>query len=334
MSAGGRGHRPRGLTRLVAAIVAAAALAGCATGPNANPKDPLEPLNRGVHTVNEQVDKYALKPVAQVYADYVPSPVRTAIGNVFSNMSDVYSAANNLLQGKPTRAAEDTMRVAINSVLGIGGLIDIATPAGLPKYKEDFGQTLGVWGVPSGPYLVLPLFGPSNVRDTVGMLVDRQLDPSAYIYPVWIRNTATGVRIVDGRAQLLGASNLIEAAALDRYAFLRDSYMQRRQYLIYDGNPPADKSEDGDETPAPSGPASPADGQSAEPAMPAAPAEGKPGVPADGKPASPADGTPAAPADGKPASEAQQQGTQPDQSLPVPPPNRLIGPGGTLRFGR
>lgn len=298
-----RHRRPRAPGQLCAAAFAALMLAGCATGPDANPKDPLEPLNRGVQTVNEQVDKYALKPVATVYADYVPSPVRTAVGNFFSNMSDVYSAANNLLQGKPSRAAEDTMRVAINSVLGIGGLIDIATPAGLPKYKEDFGQTLGVWGVPSGPYLVLPLFGPSTVRDTGGMLVDRLMDPSAYIYPVWARNTAAGVRIVDGRSQLMGASNLIEAAALDRYAFLRDSYMQRRQYLIYDGNPPSQDDQDQESA------------SSASPASSTAPSD-------------------AAPAQDKPASEAPaDQGTQPAQPMPVPTPN-LIGPGGALRFGR
>ena len=232
--------RSQGMYRLRAGLAVASfvALAGCATGPDANPRDPLEPFNRGVSRVNDEIDKYALKPAAQVYSDYVPSPMRTAVGNFFSNVSDVYSAVNNLLQGKPSRALEDTMRVAINSTLGIGGLIDIATPGGLPKYKEDFGQTLGVWGVPSGPYLVLPLFGPSSVRDTGGMLVDRLMDPTSYIYPVWARFAVSGVRVVDGRSQLLAATSLIDAAALDRYAFLRDSYMQRREYLIYDGNPP------------------------------------------------------------------------------------------------
>ncbi|MCT9127644.1 VacJ family lipoprotein [Cupriavidus gilardii] len=222
----------------------AVALAGCATGPDANPRDPLEPFNREVNKINEDFDKGVMRPIAEVYADYVPSPVRTAVSNVFSNVSDVYSALNNLLQGKPTRFAEDTMRVAINTVLGIGGLIDIATPAGLPKYKEDFGQTLGVWGVPPGPYLVLPLFGPSTVRDTGGMLVDRQADPSAYLHPVWMRNTLTGVRVVSARAELLGASSLVEMAALDRYSFMRDAYLQRREYLVYDGNPP-DREDDG-----------------------------------------------------------------------------------------
>lgn len=259
--------------RLTAVSVAAFALAGCATGPNANPADPLEPFNRGVSTFNDNLDKYALKPVAEGYQDYVPSPVRTAVGNFFSNVSDIYSAANNLMQGKPSRAAEDTMRVAINSVLGIGGLIDIATPAGLPKYKEDFGQTLGVWGVPSGPYLVLPLFGPSSVRDASGMVVDRFMDPTTYISPWYASLSASTVRVIDGRAQLLGATNLLEAAALDKYSFLRDSYMQRREYLIHDGNIPT---KDGEDQPAPkSAPEQPDhkdDGAAPQPAAPAAPA--------------------------------------------------------------
>nr|WP_216621415.1 VacJ family lipoprotein [Cupriavidus necator] len=289
----------------MATAAAAAALAGCATGPTANPKDPLEPFNREVSKINEDFDKGILRPVAQVYADYMPTPVQRAVENFFSNVSDVYSAVNNLLQGKPTRAAEDTMRVAMNTVLGIGGLIDIATPAGLPKYKEDFGQTLGVWGVPAGPYLVLPLFGPSTFRDTAGMLVDRQADPSAYFYPVSLRNSLVGVRIVAGRAQLLGASNLLEQAALDKYSFLRDSYLQRRQYLIYDGNPPGAEDEDETEASAPA-----ATDASAAPAPATAPA-------------------PAADGASAPAAEPPKPGaageTQPEgQSMPMPP----VLPGG------
>ncbi|UDM50726.1 VacJ family lipoprotein [Cupriavidus sp. MP-37] len=277
----------RPLRNLLATAAAAAALAGCATGPTANPKDPLEPFNREVSKINEDFDKGILRPVAELYADYMPTPVQRAVENFFSNVSDVYSAVNNLLQGKPTRAAEDTMRVAMNTVLGIGGLIDIATPAGLPKYKEDFGQTLGVWGVPAGPYLVLPLFGPSTFRDTAGMLVDRQADPSAYFYPVSLRNSLVGVRIVAGRAQLLGASNLLEQAALDKYSFLRDSYLQRRQYLIYDGNPPGAEDEDetegaapaatdADAAPAPVPPAQGASAPAAEPPKPGAAGETQP----------------------------------------------------------
>ncbi|MCO4863936.1 VacJ family lipoprotein [Cupriavidus sp. WGlv3] len=292
---------------------AAAALAGCATGPTANPKDPLEPFNREVSKINEDFDKGILRPVAELYADYTPTPVQRAVENFFSNVSDVYSAVNNLLQGKPTRAAEDTMRVAMNTVLGIGGLIDIATPAGLPKYKEDFGQTLGVWGVPAGPYLVLPLFGPSTFRDTAGMLVDRQADPSAYFYPVSLRNSLVGVRIVAGRAQLLGASNLLEQAALDKYSFLRDSYLQRRQYLIYDGNPPGADDEAEAE----------AEAEGAAP-PPAATDAGAAPAPA-----------PAAEGASAPAAEAPKPGaageTQPEgQSMPLPP----VLPGGLpgIRF--
>ncbi len=281
---------------LACAASALMLLAGCATGPTANPKDPIEPFNREISRINEDFDKGVLKPVAQLYADYIPSPVQTAVDNFFSNVSDVYSAVNNLLQGKPSRAAEDTMRVAINTVLGIGGLIDIATPGGLPKYKEDFGQTLGVWGVPAGPYLVLPLFGPSTVRDTVGMLVDRQIDPSAYFYPVSLRNSLVGVRIVAGRAQLLGATNLLEQAALDKYAFMRDAYLQRREYLIYDGNPPSRENDESESDGAPQQP-------SQEPSQ---------------QPAAPAEGT-----------------TQPEgQNLPVPPgsPMQRFVPGGGLRI--
>lgn len=315
----------RPAARLLAAVAAAAVLAGCATGPNANPRDPLEPFNREVAKINEDFDKGILRPVAEIYADYMPTPVQRAVENVFSNVSDVYSAANNLLQGKPTRAAEDSMRVAMNTVLGIGGLIDIATPAGLPKYKEDFGQTLGVWGVPQGPYLVLPLFGPSTVRDTGGMLVDRQFDPSAYLYPVSLRNSLTGVRIVSGRAQLLGASNLLEQAALDKYSFLRDSYLQRREYLVYDGNPPEGKDTDSESA----APAAPAEGE--QPTAPAAPAA----EPASAPAAAPAGASaPAAAPASAPAVAPQQQrppgDIQPEsQSLPVPAvdPMQRIVPG-------
>ncbi|GLC93632.1 lipoprotein [Cupriavidus sp. TA19] len=321
----GRAAR-RPVAGLMAAAAAAALLAGCATGPTANPKDPLEPFNREVSKINEDFDKGILRPVAEFYADYTPTPVQRAVENFFSNISDVYSAANNLLQGKPTRAAEDSMRVAMNSVLGLGGLIDIATPAGLPKYKEDFGQTLGVWGVPPGPYLVLPLFGPSSVRDTGGMLVDRQFDPSAYLYPVSLRNSLTGVRIVAGRAQLLGASNLLEQAALDKYSFLRDSYLQRRQYLVYDGNPPEAADEDVDsEGAAPAAPAAPAGTEDDKPAGATTPAAPAPGTqPAD---ASAPAATPPADASA-PAATPPKGDIQPEsQSLPVPavePMQRLV----------
>lgn len=230
----------RTLRSLALAVAAGTALlAGCATGPNANPADPIEPFNREVFRINEDFDKGVLKPVAQTYVDVVPSPARTAVPNFFSNAGDVYSAVNNLLQFKGTAALEDTMRVAINTVFGLGGLIDIASDAGLPKHKEDFGQTLGVWGVPAGPYIVWPLLGPSTVRDTAGFLVDWQLDPLTY-FDGTVTYSLAALRVVDVRASLLGASNVLEDAAVDKYTFMRDAYLQRRRYLIYDGNLPED----------------------------------------------------------------------------------------------
>ncbi|MHA6880717.1 VacJ family lipoprotein [Ralstonia pseudosolanacearum] len=228
----------RGLALGMAA--SAVLLAGCATGPNANPADPIEPFNREVFRINDDLDKGVLKPVAQTYVDVVPSPARTAVSNFFSNAGDVYSAVNNLLQLKGTAALEDTMRVAINTVLGLGGLIDIASDAGLPKHKEDFGQTLGVWGVPAGAYIVWPLLGPSTVRDTAGFLVDWQLDPLTYFNNSAVTYSLAALRVVDARAGLLGVGNVLEEAAVDKYTFMRDAYLQRRRYLIYDGNLPED----------------------------------------------------------------------------------------------
>lgn len=202
--------------------------------------DPLEPMNRAVFSFNEHLDEYLIKPIAQVYKYVLPEFARTGITNFFSNIGDVFVAANNLLQGKPEDAASDVGRVLINTTAGILGLFDVASDAGLEKHREDFGQTLGVWGAGDGPYLVLPLFGASNVRDTVGLVVDIKTD--------FLLNTnqlnadqsmiVTGVRIVNHRANLLDASRLLEDAALDKYSFVRDSYLQRRRSLIHDGNPP------------------------------------------------------------------------------------------------
>jgi len=230
-------------------LLAAAALAGCASSPVASPADPLESVNRAVFAVNEQVDKYVAEPVAKGYEAVTPSPVRTAVGNVYGNLSDVGNFANNLLQGKGVEAAESLMRVAINSVLGIGGLIDIATPAGLQKHSQDFGLTLGTWGVPAGPYVVLPLFGPSTARDGVGLLADHWLAPVTYLDPAW-RNAMTGAGIVNGRANLLGATDLLSLAALDKYTFVRDAYLQRRRYLLRDGADPLPAYEEEDAAPA------------------------------------------------------------------------------------
>lgn len=205
---------------------------GCATGPNFNPADPMEPLNRAVFNFNDGVDHAILQPVATVYDRVTPSPVKTGVRNFFGNISDVWSVANNLLQLKIKESLETFMRVSVNSVFGFGGLLDIGTEMGLPKNEQDFGQTLGVWGLAAGPYVVLPLFGPSSVRDTVGAVVDTSADLVANSRNVPTRNSLSVLRVVDTRAELLGATNLIDQAALDKYSFTRDLYLRSRAHSI------------------------------------------------------------------------------------------------------
>ena len=205
---------------------------GCATGPNANPADPLEPLNRVVFGINDGLDRALIKPVATVYDKAVPSIVQTGVENFFGNISDVWSVANNLLQFKPKETIETFMRVSVNTVFGWGGLLDLGSPLGLAKNKQDFGQTLGVWGFNAGPYVVLPVFGPSSVRDTFGTLVDGQADLVNNLRNVPTRNSLTALRILDKRAELLGTTNALDEAALDRYTFSRDVYLRRRASSI------------------------------------------------------------------------------------------------------
>ena len=197
-----------------------------------NPRDPLEGFNRAMFDFNDAIDQAVLKPVAQAYANITPSFVQTGVGNFFGNIGDIYTALNNLLQGKVGDGSSDIMRVALNSTFGLAGLLDIGSPAGLNKHKEDFGQTLGVWGVRSGPYLVLPVIGPTTVRDAVATPLDYYGDAWSYYKPVYIRNTGSVVRVVDKRAAVLDAGSLIEEAALDRYVFIRDAYLQRRASQI------------------------------------------------------------------------------------------------------
>ena len=223
--------------------VSVALVAGCATTQQTERVakiDPFESINRAVFTFNENADEYVIKPAAEAYQFVLPEFVRTGVTNFFSNIGDIFVAVNNLLQGKPGNAANDIGRFLVNSTIGILGLFDVATEAGLEKNKEDFGQTLGVWGVPSGPYVVLPLFGPSSIRDTAGLVVDIKTD--------FILNSnqlnhdqkvgSTVLRVVNQRANLLNASQLLEDAAFDKYSFLRDSYLQRRFNQVHDGNPP------------------------------------------------------------------------------------------------
>lgn len=208
-------------------------LAGCATGPNANPQDPLEPWNRGVFRFNEGLDQVVLKPVATAYQDVIPSPVRTGVGNFFGNLRDLWSAVNAALQLRPQEALENFMRFNVNTFLGFAGVLDIATEMQIPRTSLDFGHTLGHWGVPSGTYLVLPVLGPSSVRDTAGMFVDQQGDlVSQGVDHVPTRNTLQGVRIIDTRAGLLSATDMLDQIALDKYSFMRDGYLKRRQSQI------------------------------------------------------------------------------------------------------
>ncbi|WP_230413853.1 MULTISPECIES: MlaA family lipoprotein [Undibacterium] len=193
-----------------------------------NPRDPLEGFNRAMFSFNDTVDTAVVKPVAEAYRAATPGFVQTGIGNFFSNIGDVWNAVNNLLQGRVNDGATDVMRFAINTTLGIGGLIDIGSAAGMPKHNEDFGQTMGRWGVRSGPYLVLPVFGPSTVRDALAMPVDMRGDLWYYKRPMYIKNIGSVVRLVDKRASVLDAGSLLEEAALDKYVFFRDAYLQRR----------------------------------------------------------------------------------------------------------
>lgn len=213
-------------------------LGGCASGVDRDPRDPLEGYNRAMYSFNESVDKAVLKPLARGYNFITPSPVNKGVTNFFNNLADVRSAINNLLQFKIGRAFSDVGRVAVNSTIGILGLIDVASNLDLPRYNEDFGQTLGVWGIDSGPYIVLPFFGPSSTRDGVGVVVDWFTDPVTYIEDDVVRWGLRGLNVVDTRADLLNASRVLDQAALDPYAFVRDAYLQRRQDQVYDGNPP------------------------------------------------------------------------------------------------
>lgn len=218
--------------RALGLAVLALALTGCASTAE---KDPYEKFNRSMFTFNDAVDRNALKPAATAYKTVAPSFVQTGVNNFFGNLADVWSGANNLMQGKGERGLSDFTRVVINSTFGLGGVIDWASDAGLTKHNEDFGQTLGYWGMPSGPYLMLPLLGPSTLRDTAALPIDIAADPWGYGISAEAQATGVVLRVVDQRAVLLDASNLMEEAALDRYVFIRDGYLQQRQGRVFDG---------------------------------------------------------------------------------------------------
>lgn len=224
---------------------AAPASAASAAAPAArSSRDPMERFNRSVYAFNERLDRIALKPIAQSYQRAVPEPVRNGVGNFFGNLGDAWSAVNKLLQGKVMQSAQMTLRVATNTVFGLGGLLDPATEFGLERQSEDFGQTLGFWGVPAGPYVVLPVFGPSSLRDALALPLDKSMtSPTLLVDGNTAQAAITGLQLTQARAELLGASRLLGDVALDPYAFLRDAYLARRRNLVWDGDPP-DEPED------------------------------------------------------------------------------------------
>lgn len=223
------------------AVAAVMVMTGCATtNENAGVYDPLEGYNRAMYKFNDAVDTAVLKPVAKGYDAVVPDPISQGISNFFSNLNDITVIINDLLQGKFAQAGRDTHRFVVNTTVGVGGIFDVASLSGLNKNNEDFGQTLGVWGAEPGAYVVLPFFGPRNVRDSFGLIGDIFTDPVTYVDHDETRWALIGTDVIDTRANLLKAEKVLDEAALDEYSYVRDAYMQRRQSLVYDGNPPED----------------------------------------------------------------------------------------------
>lgn len=233
----------RSSARRIAALLglACALLAGCAATPSR--VDPFEPMNRAMYSFHEVVDGNLIKPIAETYVKTAPEPVRTGVSNFFGNIDDLFTGINNALQGRKERAGDDFGRVLLNSTFGIVGIFDLASTMGIAKDKNDFGITFGKWGAPAGPYLFIPLFGPTTVRDGTGALVRIYASPIGYLRNVPLRNSLYGLGYLDTRAQLLGAESVLETAALDKYRYLRNAYLRARRYQVYDGKPPPDEDE-------------------------------------------------------------------------------------------
>ena len=211
-------------------------LGGCAGAHN--PNDPLEPFNRGIYRFNDAVDKAVLKPVAKGYSAAMPAFGKTMVSNFFSNLDDVVVTANDLLQFKLAQGLSDGTRFLVNSTIGVFGLFDVASTAGLKKHYEDFGQTLGKWGVGNGPFIVIPILGPSTLRDGIGLYVDTYPNPTYQIEHIRTRNQLYLTNGINRRAALLDQEKILDEAMIDRYEFIRDSYLQYRKNQVYDGNPP------------------------------------------------------------------------------------------------
>jgi phospholipid-binding lipoprotein MlaA len=220
-----------------------ALLSGCATTAPTSPADPFEPWNRAMYDVHQVVDGKVVKPVAQAYVDYTPQPIQQTVRNFFGNIEDAFSALTALMSGKLDRAGNDMGRVIVNTLFGIGGLIDVASDGGIPKDNWDFGLAFGTWGFQQGPYLFVPLIGPTTVRDGTGLAIRGYLGPVNYISDVPARNVLYGIGALNERAEALSTESIIDQAALDRYTFIRRAYLQRRQYLLYEGKVPPEKEE-------------------------------------------------------------------------------------------
>jgi phospholipid-binding lipoprotein MlaA len=235
------------LLRFACAALSAALLAGCAVPGQPDPRDPLEGINRGVYQFNDTVDRYAIKPVAQAYDFVTPDPVQNCIHNIFGNLGDVWSGMNSLLQGRPVDFINTFGRVLFNTTMGVGGCIDVATANGAKKIPNDFGTTLGVWGLGQGPFLVLPILGPSTVRDGAGLATAYMVNPVSVseVDNVRLRNSLWGLEAIDLRASLLNATDTVDNVALDPYSFVRDAYLQRRAALL------RSKTGEGDDAPPP-----------------------------------------------------------------------------------
>jgi phospholipid-binding lipoprotein MlaA len=229
---------------VLVALVWTVALTGCATGPNARADDPFEPWNRAMYAINEPIDKNVVVPLVKAYVEYVPWVLRKMASNYFNNIEDLFSGINGTLQGKLDKAGNDFGRVIVNTFMGIGGLIDFASEAGIPRGEEDFGQTFGYWGIPQGPYLFVPFAGPTTVRDGTGVIIRIYLSPTDLLFSVPVRNVIWGIGAFDARAQYLDAQSLIEEASTDPYSYVRRAYLQRRLYQVYDGKIPPEKSEE------------------------------------------------------------------------------------------
>jgi phospholipid-binding lipoprotein MlaA len=219
-------------------VVAAFLLGGCATAPSQ--VDPFEPWNRAMYKVHTAVDDAVIKPIAEGYVKVTPQPVRQGVSNFFGNIDDLFSGINDVLQGNGFRAGDAFGRVLLNSTFGLGGIFDLASMMGINKDPNDFGLTFGKWGAPQGPYLFVPLFGPTTVRDGTGWIVRAYAAPTNLITDVALRNSLWGLAYVDQRAQLLNAENVLDQAALDKYLYLRNAYLRSRRYRLYDGKPPPD----------------------------------------------------------------------------------------------